>query len=349
MTSKTQNVLLHIAGWSVWLMIIYFLQPPSSSLNAQPLIKQSIFKRIVYFTSIMQIPVFYINSKWLMEKFFTKKRYLLYFMLLLSVFLLYFLSSWLFVVICSMGSLISVKQSSNNFPIEITIFPFFIVVVVSTSYKYVSDSLKKERLLSQKEREALQSELLFLKSQTSPHFIFNVLNNMVSLARKKSNKLETVLIQLSSTLHYMLYDSNVDRISLQKESNYLKNYIELQRLRYGDYIDIDFKETTPENDCLIAPMLLIPFVENAFKHGTNLYGEGFIKIILDAENEYIHFSVTNKYNTAEKENNFDKTSGIGLKNVKRRLLLLYPDKHSLTIKANEEDSVFFVDLIINLE
>jgi LytS/YehU family sensor histidine kinase len=210
------------------------------------------------------------------------------------------------------------------------------------------ESFKKEKELDEKEKEALKSELLFLKSQVSPHFVFNVLNNMVSLARKKSDKLEPALIQLSSTLRYMLYDTNEDKVSLSKEIEYLKNYIQLQSLRYGDYINIEFTVDIGTEDLLIEPMLLIPFVENAFKHGADVYGHCFVKMSLKAENGCIYFNVSNKFNTNRNFKNLDNNSGIGLNNVKRRLELLYPNNHKLKIEPNGNKSIFYINLKINL-
>ncbi len=175
--------------------------------------------------------------------------------------------------------------------------------------------------------------------------MFNVLNNMVALARKKSDLLEPSLIKLSSLLRYMLYETDEDKVLLEKEIEYLKSFIELQAQRFGKNVDIntDFEPVT--DGFVIEPMLLIPFVENAFKHGTGLVPQAQIDIQLKIQDSQLNFHVRNRYNeTATWEK--DKTSGIGLTNVKRRLNLLYPKSHSLQI--TKEDGWFSVLLQLNL-
>jgi sensor histidine kinase YesM len=342
----TRNIFLHILGWLVWLMIIFYMQPPAFSLNAN--VTTFVFKYLVYFASIIQIPIFYLNSNWLIPKFIHSKKYITYFSLLLLLLFVYVFVLCIFLIVWFQPNKNTFLQAfREGFPLPI-IFPFAIDIIASTSYRYIIESAKKEKELDEKEKETLKSELFFLKSQVSPHFVFNVLNNMVSLARKKSDKLEPALIQLSSTLRYMLYDTNEDRVSLYKEIEYLKNYIQLQSLRYGDYIDIEFTVDIGTEDLLIEPMLLIPFVENAFKHGSDVYGDCFVKMFLKAENGCVYFDVSNKFNTNRNFKSLVNNSGIGLNNVKRRLELLYPNNHKLKIEPNENESIFYINLKINL-
>lgn len=344
MSKRTRNISSHILGWLVWLMIIFYMQPPASYLNANA--TTLVFKYLVHFASIIQIPIFYLNSNWLIPKFIYSKKYIIYFSILVLLLFVYVFILCIFIIIWF--------QPKENIFLQIfivpfpIIFPFAIDIIASTSYRYVIESFKKEKELDEKEKETLKSELLFLKSQVSPHFVFNVLNNMVSLARKKSDKLEPALIQLSSTLRYMLYDTNEDKVSLYKEIEYLKNYIQLHSLRYGDYINIELNVDIGTEDLLIEPMLLIPFVENAFKHGADVYGNCFVKMALKAENGCIYFDVSNKFNTSRNFKNLDNNSGIGLNNVKRRLELLYPNNHKLKIVPNENESIFYINLKINL-
>ncbi len=211
---------------------------------------------------------------------------------------------------------------------ELPIFIFF--VMGSTAFRVIADKIREQQRVKEKETENLKTELSFLRSQVSPHFMFNVLNNMVALARKKSDLLEPSLIKLSSLLRYMLYETDEDKVLLEKEVDYLKSFIELQAQRFGKNVDIHTTFEPVTDDFVIEPMLLIPFVENAFKHGTGLVPEARIDITLKLENGQLNFCVRNRYNeTTEWEK--DKTSGIGLTNVKRRLNLLYPNSHSLQI------------------
>jgi sensor histidine kinase YesM len=224
--------------------------------------------------------------------------------------------------------------------------PFFIfLVIASTAYRMIRDRVEEKQLLKEKETENLKTELSFLRSQISPHFMFNVLNNMVALARKKSDALEPSLIKLSQLLRYMLYETGEDKVLLEKELEYLQSYIDLQKQRFGKNVKITTCLQQIENGYTIEPMLLIPFVENAFKHGTGLIMDAEIDVHLKMEKGVLYFSVRNKYNETVNETK-DKTSGIGLSNVKRRLNLLYDQAYSLQI--DKKDGWFTILLQLNL-
>lgn len=175
--------------------------------------------------------------------------------------------------------------------------------------------------------------------------MFNVLNNMVALARKKSDALEPSLIKLSSLLRYMLYETDEDKVLLEKEVEYLQSYIDLQIQRFGKKVTVNVQMEEFDKCYFIEPMLLIPFVENAFKHGTGLIEDAEINIELKAKHNMLQFTVSNKYNK-DVQDIKDKTSGIGLQNVRRRLNLLYRNAHTLLIADN--DNRFVVSLQLNL-
>jgi LytS/YehU family sensor histidine kinase len=208
----------------------------------------------------------------------------------------------------------------------------------------IRDRIQADKLLKEKENENLKTELSFLRSQVSPHFMFNVLNNMVALARKHSDQLEPSLIKLSSLMRYMLYEADEDLVSLESEVEYLQSYIDLQMQRFGNKVSVklDFSEIDAAYE--IEPMLLIPFVENAFKHGVSGLDDAIIEIKLKAIKKQLLFVVSNKYNKQLEEIK-DKTSGIGLANVKRRLQLLYQSNYQL--KIENANNLFTVSLHLN--
>jgi LytS/YehU family sensor histidine kinase len=221
----------------------------------------------------------------------------------------------------------------------------------------INDRVKEDRLQKERENENLKTELSLLRSQVSPHFMFNILNNMVALARKGSAQLEPSLIKLSALLRYMLYETH-EKVPLQKEIEYLQSYIDLQKQRFVNNVIIKSCMQDVDSDYEIEPMLLIPFVENAFKHGTGfvsvnevpgstlvLYNVTEIDIKLTAEKGILKFSVRNRYNENSTDVK-DTTPGIGLNNVKRRLNLLYENRHSLIIE--KKDGWFFASLQIDL-
>ncbi len=224
---------------------------------------------------------------------------------------------------------------------------FFLVMGTSFTYRIIMDNARAEKIRKERENENLKTELSFLRSQVSPHFIFNILNNMVSLARKKSDLLEPSLIQLSNLIRYMLYENDDEKVTLQKEIDYLKSYINLQLLRFGDDVTITFNPPENTGHYTIEPMLLAPFVENAFKHGVGMVENPQINIMLvmDDETGWLDFKVMNSI--APPRDSKDKSSGIGLVNVRRRLELLYKEDFSLDIM--QTDSVFVTDLKLKLK
>jgi len=209
------------------------------------------------------------------------------------------------------------------------------LIILSAAFGYYSfnESARIEQLQKERETEALKSELQFLRWQISPHFLFNALNNMVALARKKSDKLEPMLINLSGIMRYILYETDETRVTLQKEAQYLDSFIRLQSLRYDDVL-IDERIEVPEQpEYYVEPMLLIPFVENAFKHGIDMIESPEIHIRLAVEGNELQFSVANKY-LAGKTHLRDDAHGVGLVNVEKRLELLYENRHSLVTEIN---------------
>ncbi len=173
--------------------------------------------------------------------------------------------------------------------------------------------------------------------------MFNILNNLVALARKKSDDLEPAIMNLSQLMRYMLYESDDNRVFLSKEIEYLKSYINLQMLRFGSSVKVNIDIQGDVDHYTIEPMLLIPFVENAFKHGTGMIDKPVIDITIaiDADTNLLHFNAISPHDQSK-----DGSSGIGISNVKRRLAILHLGKHELNI-VNEDDK-FSVDLSIYL-
>jgi len=187
------------------------------------------------------------------------------------------------------------------------------------------------------------SELALLRSQVNPHFFFNTLNNIYSLVYQKSDDAPEAVMKLSSIMRYMLYDATTDKVLLEKEIEYLKSFIELEklRLRNKDFVSIQINGS-PDGQT-IAPMLLIPFVENAFKHASRSVPAPGILIYLDINPRGIEFQVKNYIRKAQNSPK-DQLGGIGLNNIHRRLELLYPQKYSLDIISDED--LFVVKLLI---
>ncbi len=197
---------------------------------------------------------------------------------------------------------------------------------------------KREEAL---QKEKLIAELQFLKAQTNPHFLFNTLNNIYGLARRKSDDTEKAVIKLSEIMRFMLYECDKPRIDLSLESAAVQNYVDLEKLRYGEELTVRFHNRVNGRHVYVAPLLLLPLVENAFKHGASeSRHDRYIHIDLGLEKEELYYRVENSFEGS----NSNLTSGIGLKNIRRQLELIYPNRHMLTIENKEKR--FLVELRI---
>lgn len=205
------------------------------------------------------------------------------------------------------------------------VLSLFIVLLCSFCYRILMQNALRKELMNERERIHLRTELNFLRSQINPHFLFNTLNNLTSLARINSRLLEPAIVDLSQLMRYMLYDSDDSKVPLSSEIAYLQSYIGLQQLRFGNELVIKTNFDVDQQACEVDPMLFIPLVENAFKYGTEQEGNNIIIISLNVHNNKLSFKVTNYFHETAIQH--QPGTGIGLKNLRRRLAILYPDKH----------------------
>ncbi len=295
--------------------------------------RERFFIKTIFPVSLTNIPLFFIITELLTPHILRKKGIPAYLLSLLILAVVFIFAQTL------MKQWFGAKHAHfNDFR---AIFPVLFVVAVSTGYGLISYMVSQDKAQQQEKQERLQSELSFLRSQISPHFIFNILNSIVYLIRSKSDNAEAVTIKLSELMRYMLYESDEAQVPLSKELDYLKNYIELQKVRFEEDVEIKYIISGDAGAHLVEPMLLIPFVENAFKHGVGLVMEPVIDVRATCDNHLFRYSVRNKIE-AESASDKDSNSGIGLKNVKRRLELLYPEAHRLEI--SQKDGWFEVNL-----
>ncbi len=305
--------------------------------------------------------VVYINLKALLPKLFFQKKFFLFFgagislLLLVTVFLyeaILPLLDWFDLVAPREGPPLEGPPPETNrrgppplgIRLVIQVAPYLIAFLGSTIIEVFRFANRKEREVIQAEKEKIDSELKFLKSQVNPHFLFNALNNIYSLAVIQAPQTPESVMQLSEILRYMVYDSNEESVPLKSEINYIQNFVDLHLLKDSRGMDVQLDLAGASEDLRIAPLLLIPFVENAFKHSKieNLK-RGYIRIHLSTESEWITFKIINSI----PKNKFtkDEVGGVGLENTKKRLELLYPDgQHQLEI--NQTDDEFDVVLKI---
>ncbi|KIC89746.1 sensor histidine kinase [Flavihumibacter sp. ZG627] len=330
-------VSLQILAWVVLFSLPFLLRP---AMGDRPPEKNSTPGGTIFYiiNNLFWVGLFYLNALVLIPKLLYRQKFGQFAIALAALFLLYLGIGW-------MNNQIFLKGHHFNFRIHI-LFTFFIyvfMIATSTAIRMGIDRIRAERLDDEKINENLKTELTLLRSQVSPHFMFNVLNNMVALARKKSDLLEPSLIKLSSLMRYMLYDIDGEKVSLDKEIDYLGSYIDLQRQRVSKNVIINADFSDVDRSYEIEPMLLIPFVENAFKHGTGMVENAAINIVLKARNHELSFIVSNKFREDAAEVK-DKTSGIGLTNVKRRLNLLYGKDHTLNVEKQNDQFIIHLSL-----
>ncbi|NQX85377.1 MAG: histidine kinase [Flavobacteriaceae bacterium] len=190
--------------------------------------------------------------------------------------------------------------------------------------------LKQLHSILSLKNELIKNELLNLQSQVNPHFFFNMLNNLYGMVDKDAEKSKALILKLSDLMRYSIYEGEKNRVSIFEEVSYLKNYIELHKMRYHKKIHVQFETDIIDENLKIMPLLLINLLENAFKHGVeNLRKNAYVAIHLKTSKDMLFFTIENNFD----ENEVSKHKGIGLKNLKRRLALAYPKKHKFTIEA----------------
>jgi len=335
------RMLQHILFWSISLYLLLLNFQASSTLATTDIIYTGIF-------SVFLIAAVYINISVLIPKLFQNERYLIYLItLLLTISIIVFTQIFLFdniVEILFPGyyliSYIAYWETLN----------YFIVFVGVTSLLHFSKSWflfkESEAVLIETQKKKTEAELVALKNQINPHFLFNSLNSIYSLVLKKSDNAPEALIKLSDTMRFIIYESNNERVELSKEIDFVKSYIELQKLRMSAKDILTFKVSGNYDQQKIAPLLLIPIIENCFKYGIKGEVESsfvIIKILLKESTLSLH----TKNNIGHIDNiEKQKSKGTGLLNLKQRLELIYPEKYQLDINENFDN--FSVNLTIEL-
>ena len=292
----------------------------------------------------IHIALVYLNLYYLLPKFIPKS-FLRYFLLLILATLTF---SLLRIVITYELVTTNVWMESGyqdmplfdpNYILAVFIGEMY-VVGLTTSIKITMDYVKNQKKTRSLEKQHLETELAMLKSQLQPHFFFNTLNNLYSLTLDKSDQAPETVLKLSELMSYVIYQANQPRVPLSSEIKHIQNYLDLGRLRYGSRLDVDVALSGEINAPKIPPLILLPFIENAFKHGAeDETGHIPIQIGLAVHDQYLTFNIKNRKVAHTRKNNgiFRKeNSGIGLKNTQRRLGLIYRDNYTLQIKNDQE-------------
>lgn len=343
---KYQTVIQHLLFWMA------FLLSQAISYDWENT-DQLTFKLVpALFTTTIPITIFltYINLYLLMPAFYYRQKYVNYAAtLLIALFaggLLMRFTTHVFILPWEqIHNPVRYKQENKNFwiPIRILRISFipFPVIAITMLIELMRNAYRQQKNLRELEKEKFSAEMGLLKAQINPHFFFNTLNSLYGLTLKGSDRAPKVVLRLSELMHYMLYETRSDKVLLEKEISHLENYISIEQMRFADRLDLSFLHSGDISGKTIAPLLLLPFVENAFKHGI-ANDAGWITITLKVISNTLYLKVENSYPANAKQTGH----GLGLVNVKRRLELTYPGNYELHLAKNND--FFEAGLKLNL-
>ncbi len=346
--SRNLRVILHIIFWIIVgsFYLIVFNQ-------------NSEIKAVSYILSAGLLPVAFLESYFfnytLIPKYLGKKQYGKFFLFSLYTILT---STWLSFLIVMFALVFILKKDASLDPAvlhpELQVISLNFIVFLAISIKQVKRTFYMQQEKNELEKTALttelklkEAELKLLKAQVHPHFLFNTLNNLYGLTLEKSDEAPGLVLRLSEILDYILYRCDEQRVLLKEEINNLKNYIEIEKIRYSSKLKL--QQSFPENykNLKIAPLIILPFVENAFKHGvSNFPGTAFVKIKISLIEKSLVVFIENSKNPVRNKYK-EHSKGIGLTNVRKRLDLMYPEKYILAL--DEKPKTYSVNLTLQLD
>lgn len=346
--SRYSRILLHFLFWLVvYLFFIVFFGRSSRDYSVT----------VIFVSMLLPLSIattYFLNYFLIPRYLFTKRygRFILFvvYTFVVSVWLELFISLGVFVFITNYQS---EKMNPSSFDGLLLMVGLYFVIFIAVAVKLVRHSFliqKKNTELDNRrfetELKLKEAELKLLKAQIHPHFLFNTLNNLYGLTLEKSEEAPQLVLRLSEILDYILYRCNEKRVSLSEEIRNLKNYMEIERVRYSTKLELNVTFPEDTKGLQVAPLLILPFVENAFKHGVSNASRGaFVKLTIALHHKSLLVELTNSKNTIQSAD--ETAKGIGLKNVKKRLDLMYPGKYILEI--DEGVKTYSVNLTLQLE
>lgn len=352
--SSSKRYLPAITYIAIWVLMGAFLllwQPINwqIKLPAQFWYKQGILFGVL-------ILIFYVNTKYWVPNFLFKNRMILY--VVINIFTGLIVAFFMEKIENKLGlwevmnkAFKAAKEAGSGRRHEDIIDYFsllisLIVLGISTSLATIQNWRKNLLLQEELKIERVNTEILFLKAQINPHFFFNTLNNIYALTQVNVEAAGDAIHKLSRMMRYVLYETQHVTVMLSREIDFVEDYIELMKLRLTDKVRVKFIHSEPFRDVPVAPMIFLPFIENAFKHGVSSTKQCFIHIEITQQSKSLQLLVRNTLFT-EKKSILDDSTGIGLVNTRRRLDLLYPGQYALSVRENKEEMEFAVILKLN--
>lgn len=339
MKSKVAIISLQIIAWALFLSLPVLFSPDAPKIFRNEI--GNLHFLPVLLSSLTLIMIFYFNYFILIPKFLFRERYIEYTLtgMLCIIFMFAFPLIILSPVQSSDQTIFYDPVLRRSIPLVIAnnLLMFFVVF-------FASIGLRLNNRWKETEKEKLSAQLSYLKTQINPHFLFNTLNSIYSVTIGKAPKGAEMVNQLSEMMRYTLKETQMDFVPLVKEIDYISNYIDMQKLRFDESVKFKYEVNGESDDLEIAPLLLIPFIENVFKHGVNSEDDSDIKIRIDIQHKELNLNVFN--NKVEVNTTQNEKSGLGIENARSRLRLVYPDKHELNIQ--ETENTFEISLNIKL-
>lgn len=347
LNKRAAQILVHIAAWGCFLMLplIFYSRPADSSF-----IPEQAVTPFFFISNFFYIGFYYFNTHMLFPRLLERNKIISYYLIIIVIMI--FFGTMRRIYEFFFGHFQRFSTSLPLHPLRGDFHPpilspgsiaiFLLVFLFSTGVKVMQKWMNSERRNKQIENEKLHAELSFLKSQINPHFLFNTLNNIYSLAENKSDLTPIAVMKLSNIMRYVLTEARQDSVPLEKEMQFINDYIELQKIRNTDKTSVGFTVVGDIAGKKISPLILLPFTENAFKYGVSTRELSPINILIESNKNNIHFRIkNNKHNNGK---NSLVNTGIGINNTRRRLDLLYPGKYELNIE--DEPLTYTINLNI---
>lgn len=328
---QNSRIFTHVIFWTIHIVFAFFAWDLP---NYEPGYL-CLFLSIVITAHLSSLLFFYLHYFYLIPHYLLRKKYSKYLLALLFSMCLYLIAkAYIWNAFKFIDDFFLSHQRGG---VIFSCLFYYIISMAFCMYDYWQDSEQKKTLLLE---EVNETELLYLKSQMSPHFLFNTLNNIYGLSLNNSPQTSMSISQLKDLMIYVEKFESGNKITLDQEIHYLKSFIALNQLRHAALVDFNISVSVADQTIGIEPMIFLPFLENAFKHG-NMNEHSRLSVILEVSLNKIHFNVKNEVSPSKRK---DKVGGIGIKNVKRRLELLYPKSHELT--SHEANDFFMVDITL---
>lgn len=340
---RIRKIISRIWWISLYVLILHFFFSALSSSYYQFVNLWWINQLNLFFVPI-SVAAVYASIYFLLPRYFYMKRHLAYilwqgFVFLLLVFSFLFIQYYILpAVYPDYKTSYAVTSILSQAMAALMILPIPIIYRISIFlYQNLHEKLMLQRLQLESELKLKEAQLQLLRHQLQPHFLFNTLNNLYSLAYHKSDQTLDVIKRISDLLNFVIYECNAETIPLVKEVRLFQNYIELEKIRYGNRLTVDFSFDGTISEYRIPPMLLFPFLENSFKHGASVdYKSPWIRVFLSAKDSKLTFRIENSLVNGEKSVLREVQPGVGIENTRRRLDLLYPGGYKLEIEENDK-------------